>query len=194
MAFQLADGTSLPLDVPFTIGTTNYPANWLRLSSADEKTAVGIKEVADPTPVDTRFYNSDGSAKEINDINLTYSMDAEDGSYKKGDLMKNLDGSQMVAYGLKTKFIEAEKKAAGIYLSRYDWQVIRKTEKGIDIDSDIVTYRDAIRTAYAARKSEIEACSDVKALETLYGTTVDSDGKFVKFNMTQYPADPAFPK
>ena len=91
MAFQLSDGTSLPLDVPFSIGDINYPANWLRLSSADEKTAVGIKEVADPTPVDTRFYNSDGSAKEINDINLTYAEDAPDGSYKKGDLKKSVD-------------------------------------------------------------------------------------------------------
>ena len=32
MAFQLSDGTGIPVDVPFTIGTTNYPANWLRLS------------------------------------------------------------------------------------------------------------------------------------------------------------------
>ena len=39
MAYKLADGTGIPIDVPFTIGTTNYPANWLRLSSAEEKTA-----------------------------------------------------------------------------------------------------------------------------------------------------------
>ena len=48
MAYKLADGTGIPIDVPFTIGTTNYPANWLRLSTADEKTAVGITEVDDP--------------------------------------------------------------------------------------------------------------------------------------------------
>ena len=44
MAYKLADGTGIPIDVPFTIGTTNYPANWLRLSTADEKTAVGITD------------------------------------------------------------------------------------------------------------------------------------------------------
>ena len=189
MAFQLSDGTSLPLDVPFSIGDINYPANWLRLSSADEKTAVGIKEVADPTPVDTRFYNSDGSAKEINDINLTYAEDAPDGSYKKGDLMKDLNGTQMVAYGLKTRFKELEKEKAANLLVKYDWQVIRKTEKDIAMDSDIVTYRDAIRTAYTARKSEIEACSDVKALETLHSSVEQSDVTW-KSNMTQYPDDP----
>ena len=36
MAFLL-DGKPLAVDVPFTVGDINYPANWLRLSSAQEK-------------------------------------------------------------------------------------------------------------------------------------------------------------
>ena len=62
MAFQLSDGTGIPVDAPFTIGTTNYPANWLRLSTAEEKTAAGIIEVADPKVYDSRFYWGDGTA------------------------------------------------------------------------------------------------------------------------------------
>ena len=46
MAFKL-NGSPLAVDVPFTVGDINYPANWLRLSTADEKTALGITEVAD---------------------------------------------------------------------------------------------------------------------------------------------------
>ena len=65
MAFLL-DGNPLPVDVPFTVGTgedaVNYPANWLRLSTAAEKTAIGISEVSDPVTYDSRFYNGDGSA------------------------------------------------------------------------------------------------------------------------------------
>ena len=60
MAFQLSDGTGIPVDVPFSIGTTNYPANWLRLSTAEEKTAAGITEVADPT-----VYDSKGNVSKI---------------------------------------------------------------------------------------------------------------------------------
>ena len=47
MAFTL-DGKPLAVDVPFTIGETNYPANWLRLTTKAEKEAIGIKEVDDP--------------------------------------------------------------------------------------------------------------------------------------------------
>ena len=37
-----------PVDVPFqTSDGTKYPANWLRLTTLDEKKAIGIKEVKD---------------------------------------------------------------------------------------------------------------------------------------------------
>ena len=54
MAFLL-DGNPLAVDVPFTYGDVHYPANWLRLSTADEKTALGITEVADDPVYDGRF-------------------------------------------------------------------------------------------------------------------------------------------
>ena len=60
MAYKL-NGNYLQIDVPFSVGTTNYPANWLRLSTADEKTAIGITEEADPTYYNKKFYQSDGT-------------------------------------------------------------------------------------------------------------------------------------
>ena len=41
MAFLL-NGNPLAVDVPFTVGDVNYPANWLRLSTAQEKKDLGI--------------------------------------------------------------------------------------------------------------------------------------------------------
>ena len=171
MAFQLSDGTGIPLDVPFTIGTTNYPANWLRLSTADEKTAAGIVEVADPKIYDSRFYWSDGTAKTLADVNATD---------KDGNLIKNADGSQRINYGLKTLLKKEEKQTAGYLLARYDWLIVRKAEKGTAIPTEITTFRDAVRTACSTRETEIDACTDITALETLY------EGE----NMTQYPNDP----
>ncbi len=55
MSFQI-NGTPLPLDTPFTHDDIQYPANWLRLASPDERAALGIVEVADPQPYDDRFY------------------------------------------------------------------------------------------------------------------------------------------
>ena len=68
MAFLL-NGKPLAVDVPFTVGDVHYPANWLRLSTAQEKKDLGITEVADAPVYDGRFYNGDGSAKALDDVN-----------------------------------------------------------------------------------------------------------------------------
>jgi hypothetical protein len=56
----------LPLDTPFaTEDGTQYPANWLRLSSADEKASIGITEAADPAGYDDRYYWGVGIPKDL---------------------------------------------------------------------------------------------------------------------------------
>ena len=175
MAFLL-NGNPLAVDVPFRVGDINYPANWLRLTTKAEKEAIGITEVADsPTP-DLRFYWENGTPRAVDDVNETD---------KDGNLVKNIDGSQRVKLGVKTILKAQEKDIAKSLLNEYDWQVVRKAEKGIEIDSAIVTYRDGIRTAYTTRKTEIENCSDTAALVTLYDRKEDGTS-----NMTQYPEDP----
>ena len=52
----LLNGKPLSPDVAFTTGGIQYPANWLRLASPEEREAIGITEVPDPTPYDQRFY------------------------------------------------------------------------------------------------------------------------------------------
>ena len=43
MAFKL-DGKTLTVDKPFTSKVIKYPANWLRLTTLEEKKAIGITE------------------------------------------------------------------------------------------------------------------------------------------------------
>lgn len=63
--FMLND-TPLALDTPFTTEDgTQYPANWLRLSSPEEKAALGITEVADPAPFDDRFFWGPNNPKDF---------------------------------------------------------------------------------------------------------------------------------
>jgi len=180
MAFKL-DGNPLAVDVAFSHKDIQYPANWLRLSSAQEKKDLGITEVADDPVYDNRFYNGDGSAKALDDV------DAKD---QEGNLVKDENGNQVVILGVKSVLKAQEKAIAGSLLAKYDWYVVRKAEKSTAIPSAITTYRDAVRTACDTREKEIDACSDTAALVNLYGITTDSEGKFVKYNMTQYPADP----
>jgi len=175
MAFKL-DGNPLAVDVPFTVGDINYPANWLRLSTAQEKKDLGITEVDDPKTYDNRFYWGDGTAKALDDEN------AKD---KDGNLLKDENGDQVVTLGVKSVLKAQEKVTAGSLLARYDWYVIRKAESSKAIPTAIKTYRTAIRTACATRETEIDNCTDTAALVTLYGSKEDGTP-----NMTQYPKDP----
>ena len=67
MAFKL-DGKTLPVDVAFTSAGINYPANWLRLTTLDEKKAIGITEVADEPTYDQRFYNGVDNPKDLTQL------------------------------------------------------------------------------------------------------------------------------
>ena len=180
MAFKL-DGNPLAVDVPFTHGDINYPANWLRLSTADEKTALGITEVADDPVYDGRFYNGDGSAKTLTDTN---EVD------ENGDPVLDENGDQVVTLGVKSVLKAREKTIAGSLLAKYDWYVIRKAETSKAIPTTIKTYRTAVRTACLTRETEIDNCADTAALVTLYGLT-EKDGVYTP-NMTQYPTDPNY--
>ena len=179
MAFLL-NGKPLAVDVAFkTSNGTQYPANWLRLTTKAEKEAIGITEVADDPVYDSRFYWGDGTAKALDD---------EDAKDEEGNLLKNPDGSQMVIQGVKSVLKAQEKVTAGTLLAKYDWYVVRKAEKSTEIPTAITTYRDGVRTACNTRETEIDACADTAALVTLYGQT-EKDGVFTP-NMTQYPVDP----
>ena len=54
----ILNGKPLASDVAFTDPETRiqYPANWLRLSTPEERKAIGITEVPDPPYYDQRFY------------------------------------------------------------------------------------------------------------------------------------------
>ena len=178
MAFKL-DGKPLAVDVAFTHNDIQYPANWLRLTTKEEKEAIGITEVADDPVYDSRFYWGDGTAKALDDVN------AKD---KDGNLLKDEKGNQIVTQGVKSVLKAQEKATAGSLLAKYDWYVIRKAEASKAIPTAIKTYRTAVRTACATRETEIDNCADTAALVTLYGST-EKDGVYTP-NMTQYPEDP----
>ena len=176
MAFKL-NGNPLAVDVAFSHNDINYPANWLRLSTAEEKTAIGITEVADDHKnYDNRFYWQDGTAKSLIDVN---EVD------ENGDPILDEKGNQLVTLGVKSVLKAQEKVTAGSLLAKYDWYVIRKYEASKAIPTAIKTYRTAVRTACLTRETEIDNCADTAALVTLYGSKEDGTP-----NMTQYPVDP----
>jgi len=160
----LLNGQPLRVGRPFTDADgTQYPSNWLRLASEDEKAAIGITWEADPAPVDTRFYWSEGNPKRLED---------EPAVDENGDPVLDADGVQMVNLGLKTTWVAEQKQIAGTLLAQTDWYVTRKAEDPTaEIPAAVATYRAAVRTTSGTREAEINACTTTEELAELLTST-----------------------
>ena len=63
----------LSYDRAFTHNDIQYPANWLRLASLEEKQAIGITEVADAPWYDQRFYWGVDNPKDLDQLKTQWS-------------------------------------------------------------------------------------------------------------------------
>jgi hypothetical protein len=132
----LLNGTPLPPDQPFEHDGVQYPSNWLRLSTPEEKAALGITEQPDPVRPDDRFYwvdgNNQGTPKDLNEL--------------KAQWTKQVD---QIAYSL---------------LLPTDWMVVRKAEANVDVPAATATYRAAVRADANTNRVAVAASADVEAL------------------------------
>jgi len=145
----LLNGNRLPEGVPFTDAEGNqYPANWLNLSTEEEKDAAGITWVADASRADDRFY-WDG------DITNPKALD---------DKTETVDGKEYITKGLKSNFVAQVKDTAGKLLNATDWMVIRKAERNVDIPAETVAKRAAIVAEANRLETVINATTTVEAL------------------------------
>lgn len=139
----LLDGKPLPLDVPFETGGIRYPSNWLRLSTLEEKEAIGITEIAEQPRPDDRFY---------------WVTDNGDGTYTA--IPKPVPDVQQMLIAQCDQY-------AYTTLLQTDWMVVRMAETQEPVPADITTYRAAVRTAFETNKAAIMACTTVEELQAL---------------------------
>jgi hypothetical protein len=144
--FQL-NNKPLALDTPFTFAEIQYPANWLRLASPEERAAIGITEVADSEGYDDRFYWGVGNPKQLEDIEVTPET-----------------GEAYVQKGLKSQWISQVKDTAGKMLAATDWMIVRKYERKVAIPEATVTYRAAVLAECDRLLASIAGAADVDAL------------------------------
>ena len=163
------DGKTLQYDRAFTHNGISYPANWLRLTTLEEKQAIGIVEVADPVVGvwDQRFYWGVDNPKDLDD--------------------------------LKALWKEKQSEIAASLLAPSDWRVIKARETGGQVPLVWFNYRRDVRAVCNTRQTEIDACVDVPALkELLYGSaqieSTDDDGNTVMIDnpnlATAWPTEP----
>jgi len=167
---------ALPMDRPWTADNgTQYPANWLRLSSTADRAAIGVTWGADEGTWDQRFYWSPTLAKQLDDKTET------------------VDGAEVTTTGLKTQWKSTQNDIAASLLAPSDWRVVKELEVNSSFAAAKTayptawqTYRAAIRTSCNTRQTEIDACTTVEALkELLFGSATitrqktDADGNGV---------------
>jgi hypothetical protein len=127
---------------------TQYPSNWLNLSTEEEKLAIGITWVADPVRADDRFYWN-------GDINNPKALE---------DVTETVEGKEYTTKGLKSNFIAQVKDTAGKLLAQTDWYIIRKAERNVDIPEEIALKRTQIVTEANRLETDIKASTTVEGL------------------------------
>jgi len=147
----LLDGKPLSYDRAFTHEGIQYPANWLRLSSWEEKSAIGITEVPNPPYYDQRFYWGVDNPKQLEDIT---------------------DEEGNTTTGLKTLWISNTKYSAGTLLAPTDWYIVRNSETGVEVPADVLERRSEIRSYCNEYEQAIEATTTTDELAA-YITSAD---------------------
>jgi len=141
-----------------------HPANWTLWDDAT-KAAKGLVWEDDPASFDGRFYWSAGVARALDDVNAVD---------ENGNAIME-DGEQVVTLGLKSNAIATVKAQAAGLLAPTDWYVVRKSETGDAVPSDITTFRSAVRTASGTIEAAITGASDLDAFMALYVTPEDGN-------------------
>jgi len=128
--FLLPDGRPLSPDTAFILNGISYPANWLRLSTPEERAAIGITEVPDPTPYDQRFY----------------------WGYDQNNQLIPKDHGQLVE-----QWTQQTRTTANTLLAPTDWIIIREADNGKAADPLLKTWRQDVRFAAGDKITAIEA-------------------------------------
>jgi hypothetical protein len=152
-----------------TIGDNQYPSNIMSVWSAEELEAIGIYEVV----VDNSNFKNPSYYINTNQ-SFDFANDVVTASYgtatpKAIDDVTDDDGN--VTRGLKYNHKQVINQQAGGMLSNTDWYVIRETDGGTAVPSDITTHRAAIRTKANDMCTLIDGAADVDALAALYEYT-----------------------
>ena len=167
MAFKL-NGKTLPIDRGFTHNDIQYPRNWLRLSTQEDKDALGITWEADPVRHDDRYYwNGELDNPKALEDREESDVDGNPLWVQEYDAVTEsmVDTTErLVTHGLKHTMINQVKHTAGTMLAQTDWYVVRKAEREVAIPSDVVAKRAHVVAESERLEVAIAACADVEAL------------------------------
>jgi len=124
----------LPMDIPWEHNDVQYPANWLRLSSSQDRAELGITW---------------GDVAEYYDQKFYWGFDAD------GNLIPK------TYTDLQANWVAQTKHTANTILAPSDWRVIKAKESGKTMNAGWKTWRQTIRTECGTKVTAIEDCAKI---------------------------------
>ena len=140
-----------------TIGGVQYPSNIFSMWTESELSTIGIVPITmDSTNFKDKEYYTNTS--------ITYAYNTETGK---------ATGTYGTATAKDLTQLKTERKndintEAGSILRPTDWMIVRATEGGTAVPSDITTKRAAVRTKANSMCVQIDGASDVDEVAALY--------------------------
>jgi len=181
------------------IGDVRYPSKIFQLWSKSELNNIGIYEViTDSTnKKDEAYYINTNEEYNFTDNQVTRSwgtatpkrLEDENAVDENGDPVLDSDGEQLINYGLKTDKKKIIKQQASGLLEKTDWH----NHKALDdetytIPNNVKTYRANVRAKSNEMETQIDACTTVQELETLYTYTEQDDGSVTR-PLAEFPKE-----
>jgi hypothetical protein len=169
------------------IDDVQYPAKIFQLWSQSELNAIGIYEIITDSSnhKDEAYYINTNEEYNFADGQVTRSwgtatpkrLEDEDAVDEDGENILDDDGNQVINYGLKTDKKRIVKAQASGLLSRTDWYVVKASEVAdYSVPENITNYRSEVRAKSNQMETQIDSCTTVEQLETLYTYTKQEDG------------------
>ena len=78
----LLNNQPLQIDTAFSHNGVNYPQNWLRLATPQERAAIGITEAPEPAWYDDRFYWGVDNPKDLDGLKTQWTDQVKDTTNK----------------------------------------------------------------------------------------------------------------
>ena len=158
----------------------------------DELNAIGIYTVEAGAQGDDRFeitsnptYTFDSSNKKVTTKYTTSDKALDDANAKddSGNDLKDVEGNQVIDYGLKTLAKNHCKITANGLIARFNWLVERSIyDSSKAIPDAVKTYVAAIRTDCTDIETASTNASDMTAFKALYADELNSDGSVKTVN------------
>jgi hypothetical protein len=163
------------------IGDVRYPAKIFSLWSQSELNAIGIYEViTDSTnKKDEAYYINTNEEYTYANGQVTRSWGTATPKQLEDENATDENGVELnpvvVIEGLKTQKKKIVKSQASGLLTPTDWYIVKASEVAdYSVPSNITTFRADVRSKSNEMETQIDACTNVEELETLY--TRDQNG------------------